>query len=277
MSRLRHLAERVAKDATRWIGARWGESFPFYYVSEFPKSGGTWMARMVSDYLQLPFPQWTIFPVGFRAVLQNHWMYDPRFRRVFYVHRDGRDVITSFFFDRVRVARHSNRPARDRMKRRFDSLLGADYDPNDTLGLMPKFMEFEFTDPKQSRKSWRRHIESWYDPDNRSHIAYLSYEQLLEDCASTLGGAIEKLSGEPIDQWRLETTIEKFSMSRQTGRKRGHEDVTQHIRKGVAGDWLNHFSREAAEMFNDFAGDTLVMLGYEKDKNWVDRYEYQTS
>ena len=65
-------------------------------------------------------------------------------------------------------------------------------------------------------------------------------------------------------------------MVRQSGRRPGEEDVTQHIRKGVAGDWLNHFTRASAELFNDLAGDVLVTLGYEQDRNWVDRYEYVT-
>ncbi len=120
--------------------------------------------------------------------------------------------------------------------------------------------------------NWRDHVGTWYDPPNRPHIAYLSYEQLLADCAGTLGRALEHITGEPVDEWRLRTAVDKFSMARQTGRKPGQEDITQHARKGIAGDWKNHFSRECAELFNDLAGEALVLLGYEENLDWVRTY-----
>jgi hypothetical protein len=65
-------------------------------------------------------------------------------------------------------------------------------------------------------------------------------------------------------------------MKRQTGRAPGHADPTQHIRKGVVGDWRNHFSREAAETFQQLFGAALVRLGYEADDRWIERYDYPT-
>ena len=62
-------------------------------------------------------------------------------------------------------------------------------------------------------------------------------------------------------------------MARQTGRAPGAEDRGSFIRKGVAGDWVNHFTRETAELFDELAGDALVALGYESDRGWADRYD----
>jgi hypothetical protein len=62
-------------------------------------------------------------------------------------------------------------------------------------------------------------------------------------------------------------------MQRATGRAPGQEDRTNFIRKGVVGDWVNHFSREAAEVFDWLAGDTLVSLGYEPDRGWPWRHD----
>ena len=275
MMNLQLLAERLAKKTTRWIGVRWGESFPFYYVSEHPKSGGTWLARMVSDYLELPFPRYIRLPIGFSCVIQNHWPYDQRLRRVFYIYRDGRDVMTSFYFDRVRIARYSKRPGSTYVGRTYEKLLGRNYDPQDVVRHLPRFMEYEFSHPGRGTPlNWREHVEAWYHPERRGAITYLSYEELRRDCAGALGRAIEEITGEAVDPWRIETTVEKMSMRRLTGRDPGHGDITQHIRKGIVGDWKNHFSREAAEVFNELAGDILVRLGYEADRHWVDRYEY---
>lgn len=268
------LAQRFAAESTRWIGLRWGESFPFYYVSEYPKSGGAWLAQMVGDYLQIPVPKNMILPLGFSCVIQNHWQHDPRLRRVFYLFRDGRDVMISSYFHVVRIARYSRGPAPARVQRTYDRLFGKGYDPRDVVRHLPRFIAHEFRHPgRGTRLNWRDHIASWLGAERRDGIAYLSYEELRRDCVGTLGRAIEKVTGKDLDPWRLETTVEKMSMKRQTGRDPGESDPAHHIRKGVVGDWRRYFSREAAEIFNDLAGDALVRLGYETDRRWVDRVE----
>jgi hypothetical protein len=52
------------------------------------------------------------------------------------------------------------------------------------------------------------------------------------------------------------------------GRKPGEEDVQSHYRKGVPGDWKNHFTEEHKDYFKKNFNDLLVQLGYEKDGNW---------
>jgi len=41
------------------------------------------------------------------------------------------------------------------------------------------------------------------------------------------------------------------------------------LRKGIVGDWKNHFSQEARERFHHYAGESLLQLGYEPDSDWV--------
>jgi hypothetical protein len=53
------------------------------------------------------------------------------------------------------------------------------------------------------------------------------------------------------------------------GRTRGTEDVTSHWRKGIAGDWVNHFTPVHAEAFVERFGDLLTRLGYEADDRWT--------
>jgi hypothetical protein len=49
-----------------------------------------------------------------------------------------------------------------------------------------------------------------------------------------------------------------------SGRKQGDEDVTNHFRKGVVGDWVNYFSPEHCQYFNQNYGDLITKLGYKK-------------
>ena len=67
----------------------------------------------------------------------------------------------------------------------------------------------------------------------------------------------------------MEAIAKKFSFEQQSGRKPGQESKTNFMRKGIIGDWRNQFSPEACKVFNHFAGNELVLLGYEKDNSWV--------
>jgi hypothetical protein len=58
----------------------------------------------------------------------------------------------------------------------------------------------------------------------------------------------------------------KFRFDAQaSGRDRGDEDVTSHYRKGVSGDWRNHFTPEHTRQFMERFGDVLSKLGYDSD------------
>jgi hypothetical protein len=227
---------------------------------------------MVGDYLQIPFPRNSIFPIGCEAVIQNHWPYDPRLRRVFYVYRDGRDVMTSFLFYRLRMARQHSNSAGRRVRRRLTSLFGEGFEELEPGSLLARFIDHEFRRPGLgSRLSWNRHIAAWYAPDERPHIAYLRYEDLLVDTPGTLARALEQITGRSANAERVRCTARKFSMEAQTGRRPGEEDTNHHIRKGIAGDWKSHFTRECAEVFHRHAGETLIALGYEEDSRWIER------
>lgn len=50
--------------------------------------------------------------------------------------------------------------------------------------------------------------------------------------------------------------------------KMKHQSNTKHLRKGVSGDWKNHFSSELITEFKKKFPGVLEFLGYEKDENW---------
>jgi hypothetical protein len=52
------------------------------------------------------------------------------------------------------------------------------------------------------------------------------------------------------------------------GRKQGEEDIKSHYRKGVAGDWQNHFNQQHIDFFKARYNNLLLKLGYETDENW---------
>jgi hypothetical protein len=60
---------------------------------------------------------------------------------------------------------------------------------------------------------------------------------------------------------------QRFEMQTK-GRRRGAEDTQSHYRKGVAGDWVNHFAAEHVDAFKERYGDLVVRLGYETADDW---------
>ena len=64
--------------------------------------------------------------------------------------------------------------------------------------------------------------------------------------------------------------VDRHRFSRKAGgRERGVEDAHNHYRKGVAGDWRNHFEPVHVEYFKRNYNDLLLRLGYETDPHWA--------
>lgn len=72
-----------------------------------------------------------------------------------------------------------------------------------------------------------------------------------------------------IDSWFVSKLLGKHSFDKLSGeRKRGRIDEHSHYRKGVAGDWKNHFEDVHKEKFKEVYGDIPVKLEYEQDNCW---------
>lgn len=265
---LKRFIGRPGHRPTRWVAKFWGRKLGFLYMNEYPKSGGTWFSAMVGDYLRIPYPQHYALPLSFKCVVHNHWHYQPYLTPSFHLHRDGRDVMVSLYFHRIRAIEHARKTkGYNRFDKIYSRLFSKDYDPNNLRAHIFKFLEHELkTNRAGDGLFWHQFIDGWSSKDK---VVFVSYENLLTDCAGTLGQAIRSLTGEEPDPVELETSTRRFSFTRMSGgRKQGEIDGKSHMRKGVSGDWANHFTREAGELFHAHAGATLIRLGYVADGEW---------
>lgn len=58
--------------------------------------------------------------------------------------------------------------------------------------------------------------------------------------------------------------LQNYSFNRlSSGRTQGNEDSNSHYRKGIHGDWKNHFNAKIRDKFEAVAGDLVTYLGYE--------------
>jgi len=237
---------------------------PIYLVPEYPKSGGTWFSQMLADCLGVPFFRNTSPQKVVSSVMSGHHLYDPRYQNTTVMFRDGRDVMISAYYHFL-FKNDINQAFGVKRHRRH--LNFADYD--DIRGNLPQFVDYMFTDYKRHPRhfSWSDFVDSWIDKVDY----YVTYGQLLNDPVPTLTTAVQRLTGRQLEEQFVASVVEKYSFKRQAGRAKGEANKHSFVRKGITGDWKNHFSKEACEVFAKHAGTHLVRLGFEKDDLWVNQ------
>lgn len=88
------------------------------------------------------------------------------------------------------------------------------------------------------------------------------YEHLLDDPFANTQKLLGFLGVESTEK-TIKSCFENASFEKLTGgRHRGVEDKNSFLRKGIAGDWKNHFDKKAKDIVYQEAEDILVQLGY---------------
>ena len=270
---LKHLAVRTTEENLRAISARLthqvvlrrGRSLGMYVGCGFPKSGTVWLCQLLGTTLGVPYPRNYQSPVMMEAVIHAHWRWSPRLPPTAYIRRDGRDVIVSLYFHFQRAMSLDRNPLR---RRRLDDRLAhvwGEGDPADIRSNLPRFIESEMTSPLASPLPWQKHVADWW---GRPGVSQVSYEGLLADPETELRRVVHELTGADPGSAVVAAAVRRYAFQHASGRAAGTEDRSSFLRKGVAGDWRNHFTREAGEVFDHYAGEQLVELGYADDHTW---------
>jgi hypothetical protein len=265
-TRADELSRLVAAKATKQIVLRRGRKLGVYVGCGYPKSGTVWLCQLLSTAIGVPYPREYRSPIAMSSVVHAHWRYAARMPPTAYIYRDGRDVMVSLYFFYIRAF---NLPAKPKLsagvRARFQHLYGPGFDPSAVRENLPKFIESEATSPRSTDGlAWHQHIQDWWD---RPQVSYLSYEELRADTPGTLMRVLKGL-GVDVDDHITSLAADRWSFETTSGRAAGNEDRTSFQRKGIVGDWMNHFSREAGEVFDAIAGDALVSVGYAEDRDW---------
>ena len=172
--------------------------------------------------------------------------------RAFHVVRDPRDMIVSGYFSH-KYSHSTEGPWHKNWLVPYRKYLN---EVSEEEGLMN---EIEIGHSLKMMSSWN------YDDPN---ILELKFEDLIANSLKIYGHIFDFLQLD-VNADELEKIIQKYSFKNMSkGREPGQEDVTHHFRRGIPGDWKNHFTNGHIELFKQKWGDLLIQLGYEKDKNW---------
>lgn len=255
---------------TFMLGKRFPQSVPLIFVLGYPKSGTSWVCQLIADYMQLPFPQHSILPIGCAAVVHGHETVTAKYPIGVYVMRDGRDVMVSAF---NHLRNHAKAGGKSRWNTDFFRFAQLD-SPVDNYAALPRFIEYSATHPFGAHRNWADHVKSFYAAKNH-HFGLVRYEDLVADTVAALSTTISQLSVDEVDAGQIVQTANRFSFERLAGRASGKEDQMSYLRKGTAGDWQNCFNQESAEVFQKYFGDALVQAGYESTTEWINACKHE--
>lgn len=229
------------------------------------KSGSQWIHRILLkcvpeskivrpevdevQFLQRPLEDGKVYPTVYVTREQFYSTTLPRVWKRFVIIRDLRDTLVSGYFS-IKFSH----PAIDPRLAKWREVLQEMDEARGLIYLMDEWLP----NSAKIQESWQRSDEPVY-----------RYEDLLENDLEILENILLKDCQLPVDpalfrQIVLECRFEQMS----GGRARGQEDVRAHERKGVAGDWRNHFDRQVTQAFKERFGTLLVETGYESDSNW---------
>jgi hypothetical protein len=114
---------------------------------------------------------------------------------------------------------------------------------------------------RESVEGARRAAALWKD-----QFLEFRYETLLADPMSVR--AAFGLLGVDADDGTVRKCVEANDFKARTGRRPGESDPTSPIRKGIAGDWVNHFAEPQKAIYKRVCGNLLIELGYAADDRW---------
>lgn len=228
-------------------------------LTEYPKSGGTWLSQMMASALDIPYPRNRLPHWGSQIIHGCYLTVSPNIDTVV-VWRDGRDTMVSYYYHIMFDKPITSAKFGAKLKKALDV-----NDPKDITTIMPRFIEWAFTGGYPGY-SWSDFVNRWY---GRKGIVFTSYEAVTENPARELRKVLDHFDRKHVSDQEIASIVEAYSFQKQTNRKPGEEDPWSFVRKGIVGDWQNVFDRECREMFNRFAGRELKLLGYEPNDDWI--------
>ncbi|MEM8523654.1 MAG: sulfotransferase domain-containing protein [Bacteroidota bacterium] len=243
----------------------WSDAHHFYpieysepqdiFVVGYPKSGNTWTqhqlaslifqidAAIIPDRLVqelIPKIDYKIFykRILDRTCFSTHAFPQPKFRKVIYLVRDGRDAMVSY------------------------------YHMNKNLDIDISLEEMVVEGKELYVGKWHKHIEQWLDNPYDAEILYVKYEDMLYQPVQELRRMCNFL-----DLDRTETVLQSiadgssFSAMRQKEDQQGWDNKVwkvdrKFVRKGKTGDYLEEMSKDLQQYFVEEAEQALIHFNY---------------
>ncbi|XP_010592458.1 sulfotransferase 1E1 isoform X1 [Loxodonta africana] len=168
--------------------------------------------------------------------------------KMIYLCRNVKDVAVSYYYFHLMVPAHPN------------------------PGTFPEFVE-KFMNGEVPYGSWYKHVKSWWEKSKSPNILFLFYEDMHEDIRKEVIKVIHFLGREPSEEL-VETIVNHTSFQEMKNNPTTNytaipdefmnQKVSPFMRKGIVGDWKNHFTVALNERFDmhyeqEMKGSTLKL------------------
>ncbi len=220
------------------------------YTASYPRSGATWLNRLLSDLLKSPLqatpeedPEWFGEKGGEFVIRKTHcreWEAEDRQLTDdavwIFLQRDPRDVVISrlFYANITSIRKAIN-----------EMVMDHDNDP-------------------WERGNYDAMIRPWMESDRPVYQAH--YELLHTFALTELQAIIKQILGMPLPLNWVRAVIQRqsFGSVRAThGPRFDHS-----MRRGRIGDWKQYFNRDDGEFMQNSLGMIMCEMGYEDDPDW---------
>ncbi|RYX80389.1 hypothetical protein EON83_28820 [bacterium] len=230
-------------------------AIPHVVLNEVPKSGGTWIGKMVARSIGLPFPRNTPFNPFVPSLLHCHLLGTPSNVPQLIVWRDPRDVVVSWYHHCF----FSHGSTNEKFVAANRALPGYEH-PEDVTGNLERFIVDNFEHNLFFKWSWHKYATNWVH-DKRS--IFCRYEDFLLDPALELQRCTSLMGGPEISYERAAQIASHFSISAERARaSKSSPEAGGFIRRGQAGCWGEVMNDQAHNVLLSFIEPYLEPLGY---------------
>ena len=193
-------------------------------------------ARTIDIHLYIDYPTYLTIP-------------KPARYKTFFVLRDPRDIVVSFYFSTKYS--HPEKFYIAKLRKELNAM-------NIAQGMQHCIDVLNDMGPFAAQRSWLQPSE------NECEFKILRYEDFAQDNHAFLKSLFDYLEI-PVAGEEFDALYERHKFTKKTGgRSQGVEALNSHYRKGVAGDWHEHFDKSVNAHFMSTTQDPLEVLGYQK-------------
>ena len=242
----------VHKTASQWLRKifddvetwRYSGLHAYHYQTEM--RGGFDGRRLSERSFDESFPEGTIVSPLYLDHPNYARIPKPDDHRTFFVSRDPRDVLVSWYF--------STRYSHGKMGN-VSEMRGSLERCSEREGLCLMIEHLE-------RFGLFGSLASWIAAARDGNVHLVRFEELTGAAKLPIFAGLFRHLDIRMPEGVLAGVLDRYSFARLAGRTQGEEDQRSHYRKGTPGDWENHFDDQVARRFEQAAGDLVGELGY---------------
>jgi len=245
----------VQKTASQWIKAILNDHRVYKYSGlitydyEGTRPEGHDARKLTEKTISIVMPHKVIVTPLYLDFTSFGTIPKPNKYRAFFVARDPRDIIVSWYFS-AKIS-HTVMGSVGEIRTKLNEM-----DIED--GLKYSIRNLEEYGLFQAMQSW---IDaSKIDPN----VLMVKFEKLTASDQLFFFRELFAHLDIRMPENILKDLLADHSFKKKTrGREQGQEDQASHFRKGISGDWRNYFNNRVEKYFNDITGNLLAQLKYE--------------